>query len=75
MGVVGAAVLAGIAVVVWRHMKKERDRKESSTANLTYFGDEDPAEGYGAAPSEGVVGSEKSRSPVRSPPVNAAANF
>lgn len=71
MGVGGAALIAGIAVVVWRHMKRQRDRKESN-ANLTYFSD-DPVEGYGAAPTEGVVGSEKPE--YRSPPVNAAANF
>jgi hypothetical protein len=57
-------------------MKRERDRKESSMNNLTYFGDDDPAEGYGGTPTEGVVGTEKlAKSPQRSPPVNAAANF
>ena len=69
-------IALGIAVVVWRHMKKERDNKQDN-ANLTYFSD-DPAEGFGTAPTEGVVGEPKTTGHAdypRAPVVNAASNF
>jgi len=72
VGIGGAAVLALIAVIVWRHMRKESEAKAQSS-NLTYFSD-DPAEGYGHEPTEGVVGN-KEGGEFRSPVVNSAANF
>jgi Mid2 like cell wall stress sensor len=75
VGVGGAALLAGIAVVLWRHNKREKDNSPDNT-NLTYFGD-DPAEGYGGAPTEGVVGEKTAQGTEfhRAPVVNAASNF
>jgi hypothetical protein len=72
VGIGGAALLAGIAVVIWRHMKREKD--EPSTANLTYYHD-DPAVGYGTTPTENVVGAEKPATDYRAPAVNHASNF
>jgi hypothetical protein len=71
VGVGGAAILALIAVMVWRHMRKEKERKEFETSpNLTYFGDE-PEEPHSASPDSNKEGALH-RSPTR---VNAAANF
>lgn len=53
-------------------MRKENEAK-ANTSNLTYYSD-DPAEGYGREPSEGVVGN-KEGGEFRSPAVNSAANF
>jgi hypothetical protein len=70
VGVAGAAIVALIAVLVWRHRRHERERKEFETSpNLTYFGDEPEEGGHSASPD-----SQKEslhRSPTR---VNAAAN-
>jgi len=73
VGVGGAAVLALIAVIVWRHMRRENEAKKQSMSNLTYFSDEDPSQGYGQAPTEGVVGTQHGE--YRTPGINAAANF
>lgn len=73
VGVGGAAVLALIAVIVWRHMKKESEAKQSMS-NIPYFSDEDPAQGYGRAPTENVVGTS-GQAEYRTPGINAAANF
>jgi hypothetical protein len=74
VGVGGAAILAGVAVVAWRHMKRAKD-KQQDNSNLTYFSD-DPAEGYGSAPTEGVVGEKPVETDYhRAPVVNAASNF
>lgn len=70
VGVGGTALLALIAVIMWRHMKRENERNDNA-ANLTYFSD-DPAIGYGRAPTENVIVKEGE---FRQPPVNAAANF
>lgn len=76
VGVGGAAVLALIAVIIWRHMKKENEAKKQSMSNLTYFSEEDPAHGYGRSPTEGVFGSNNNNQQMDfRPPVNAAANF
>lgn len=78
VGVGGAAVLALIAVIIWRHMKKESEAKKQSMPNFTYFSDEDPAHGYGASPTEGVFASNNNNNNQQMdfrPPVNAAANF
>jgi len=69
VGIGGAAVLALIGVIVWRHMRKDQESKPSMS-NLTYFSDDDPTQGYGAAPTEGVVGTHEYR-----PTYNSAANF
>ena len=71
VGVGGAAVLALIAVIIWRHTKKENEEKRN-TANLTYFGD-DPAQGGYGSPGAGSPGANKEE--LRSPQFNAAANF
>jgi hypothetical protein len=55
VGIGGAAVLALIGVIIWRHMKKESDSKPSMS-NVAYFSDDDPRGAYGAAPTEGVIG-------------------
>ena len=73
VGVGGAAVLALIAVIIWRHMRKESEAKPSMS-NLTYFSDDDPAHGYGRTPIENVVGTS-SQGEYRPPGINAAANF
>lgn len=65
VGVGGTAVLALIAVIIWRHTKKEEQEKQN-TANLTYFGD-DPAQEY-----QGEGGPKEE---ARSPQLNPAANF
>jgi Mid2 like cell wall stress sensor len=70
VGVGGTAFLALIAVIIWRQTKRESEQKEN-TANLTYFSD-DPAVGYGRAPTENVLVREGE---FRPPAVNAAANF
>ena len=55
-------------------MRKESEAKAlNTTSNLTYYSD-DPAEGYGSAPTEGVVGNREGGD-FRSPAVNSAANF
>jgi hypothetical protein len=72
VGVGGAVVLALIAVILWRHMRKENEVKKQSMSNLTYFSDEDPALGYGRTPTENVIGNNQGD---YRPPVNAAANF
>jgi hypothetical protein len=73
VGVGGAAVVALIAVIIWRHMKKENEAQKQSMSNLPYFSDDDPAQGYGRAPTENVVGT--SQGEYRPPGINAAANF
>jgi len=74
VGVGGAALLAGIAVVLWRHTKRDKDI-DSNVANLTYYHD-DPGEGFGQAPTENVVSTEKPVGPdYRTPAVNPASNF
>ena len=75
VGVGGAAVLALIAVIIWRHMRKENEEQKQTMSNLTYFSDEDPAQGYGRAPLESVVGTSSSQAEYRPPGINAAANF
>jgi len=78
VGIGGAAILALIAVIVWRHMRKESEAKAAGhTSNLTYYSD-DPADGYGREPVEGVVGNKEGGGgggEFRAPAVNAAANF
>lgn len=72
VGVGGAAIVALIAVLVWRHMRKEKERKEYETSpNLTYFGDE-PEDANRKHGSESSKESGLHRSPTR---LNAAANF
>ena len=73
VGVGGAAVLALIAVIIWRHMRKEEAQKQNMS-NLTYFSDDDPTQGYGQAPTENVVGASN-QGEYRPPGINAAANF
>jgi len=73
VGIGGAAILALIAVIVWRHMRKEGEEKRN-TANLTYFSD-DPGEfGNPGTQAAGSPGSNK-EGEFRSPNVNAASNF
>lgn len=77
VGVGGAAILALIAVIIWRHMRKENEAKQNMS-NLTYFSDEDPAQGSVGSPTGGFVrngGGSPQGGELRSPAVNAAANF
>jgi len=68
VGVGGAALLAGIAVVLWRHFRRDRER-ELSNQNLTYFTDE-PNTGPESVEEKTVAGPE-----YRSPQINTASNF
>jgi Mid2 like cell wall stress sensor len=67
VGIGGAAILALIAVIIWRHMRKE-DEEKRNTANLSYFSD-DPATQPAGSPGSNKEGD------FRSPNVNAASNF
>jgi len=71
VGVGGAALLAGIAVVLWRHMHRDKDL-DPNASNLTYYHD-DAAEGYGQQPMEEVVGHNGPG--YHAPAVNSASNF
>jgi hypothetical protein len=64
VGIGGAAILALIAVIIWRHMKRENEVK-ANTSNLTYFSDE---------PEDRRATSPGNKEDYRTP-VNAAANF
>jgi Mid2 like cell wall stress sensor len=67
VGIGGAAILALVAVIIWRHMRKENEAKENA-ANLTYFSDEGPGEGLQHATAN-------KETDFRSPALNAASNF
>jgi hypothetical protein len=61
-------LLAGVAVVLWRHFRREGEKRELSNQNLTYFTDEPARE---ASPEEKIVAGPE----YRSPQINTASNF
>jgi Mid2 like cell wall stress sensor len=71
VGIGGAAVIALIAVIVWRHMKRENEAKQNA-ANLSYFSD-DAHEGYAQSPADSGLANKEGE--FRSPTLNAASNF